>query len=331
MAAGHEVVSFHYSNHDKTLEHDGVQYRFISHSVDEMLRCCKILSEVQARSPDVIILHGVHSSWRVWVFTSRLTKHPIYIQHHSEQLFRGFKSFLQKRIDRHVRGYFFASRAMADEWIRTRLISNSNKIHEVFEATSSFPDPDRKTPSTNPLRFIWVGRLDENKDPLTMIDGFVKFLKHEPQAELYMIFKTQDLLDDVQRRIVGFEKSIHLVGNISHTEMPLWYQKANFIVSTSRYEVGAVAVVEAMSAGCIPILTDIPAFVKITSNGRVGLLYPARKPELLADALLRASKLDLKAEREKLSEFYEHQLSPSAIAKQMVAAITASRKGPSSA
>ncbi|HEY0652063.1 MAG TPA: glycosyltransferase family 4 protein [Chryseosolibacter sp.] len=259
-----------------------------------------------------------------------MKNYPIYIQHHSERPFRGVKSFLQKKVDRHVRGYFFASDVMADEWVRTRLIRNRQKVHEVFEATSSFPGSDREGLNTKPFSFIWVGRLDANKDPLTMIDGFVEFLKHEPAAELYMIFKTQELFADVQKQITGIAKSIHLVGNVPHHEMPSWYNKANFIVSTSLYEVGAVAVVEAMSAGCIPILADIPALAKITSNGRVGLLYPSQQPELLAHALLRASKLNIKAERQKLNQFYEEQLSPSAIARELTAAINVSQKESSS-
>lgn len=330
MAAEHQVFSFHYSNQDKSLQFDRVGYRFLKDSAGEMLSCSNVIRLVDALSPDVIILHGLHSSWRAWIFTTRWKNCPIYIQHHSEKPFRGVKSFLQKRVDRHVREYFFASDAMADEWVHKRLIGNRGKVHEVFEATSSFPDVQRERPNTNPLSFIWVGRLDENKDPLTLIDAFIEFLDYQPAAELYMIFKTQDLLDHVKNRIVRFGKSIHLVGNVPHAEMPYWYKKANFIVSTSLYEVGAVAVVEAMSAGCIPILTDIPALAKITSNGQVGLLYQPKQPGLLASALVRASQLDVKAEREKLNQFYEDHLSPSAIAMQMIAAISVSQRESSS-
>jgi glycosyltransferase involved in cell wall biosynthesis len=51
--------------------------------------------------------------------------------------------------------------------------------------------------------FLWVGRLNENKDPLTAINAFLKFVTIEPGARLYMIYHTEDLLPPI----------IHLLNN----------------------------------------------------------------------------------------------------------------------
>lgn len=328
MAEQHEVTSFHYNRVEKLIESGNVRYRFLRQAAGETFSCSRLVREVNLLQPDVIILHGFHASWRTWIFTNRLSNFRIYVQHHSEKLFGPLKSMVQRKIDRHVQGYFFASRPMAEEWVRAGLIENSRKIYETFEATSSFPVKDSAQARTNPLSFIWVGRLDENKDPLTLLDGFIRFLNDQPSAILYILFKTDELLADVKERTSRFSNNIQLVGNVPHGEMPFWYAKANFIISSSRYEVGAVAVLEAMSAGCIPILTRIPAFEKISSNGSVGMLYPINAPGMLARALLEASQMDLARERERVKTHFEENLSASAIASRMVAAFEIERSSP---
>ena len=49
--------------------------------------------------------------------------------------------------------------------------------------------------------FLWVGRLDANKDPLTVIRAFLQFLNNQPAARLYMIYQEEKLLQEVRHLI----------------------------------------------------------------------------------------------------------------------------------
>jgi glycosyltransferase involved in cell wall biosynthesis len=111
--------------------------------------------------------------------------------------------------------------------------------------------------------------------------------------------------------------AIKLVDNIVHEELQNWYNSADFIISGSHYEGSGIAVCEGMSCGCIPIVTSIPSFTKMTGPGKCGILYTAGNETALLNALLKTKTLDIAAEKNKvLQQFYE-QLSFSAIAKKL--------------
>ena len=81
--------------------------------------------------------------------------------------------------------------------------------------------------------------------------------------------------------------------------MQLWYNSADFIISGSHYEGSGVAVTEAMSCGCIPVVTDIPSFRSMTGQGKCGLLFkPGNEQDLLA-ALLKTKEMDMEIEKSK--------------------------------
>jgi glycosyltransferase involved in cell wall biosynthesis len=168
--------------------------------------------------------------------------------------------------------------------------------------------------------FLWVGRLNENKDPLTVVRSFIEFLSWQPAARLYMIFQTEELLpqvNDVIKKNRGTAKSIHLVGNVPHGQLGSWHNSADFFISASHYEGGGAAVVEAMSCGCIPILTNIDAFAGLTGGGKCGFLFKPGDEKGLLTALLKTREINLETEREKVQEQYRNELSFEAIGKKI--------------
>ncbi|HET7898824.1 MAG TPA: glycosyltransferase, partial [Flavisolibacter sp.] len=109
-------------------------------------------------------------------------------------------------------------------------------------------------------------------------------------------------------------ENIRLVGQVPHEELQAWYQKADFFLSGSHYEGSGIAVCEAMSCGCIPIITDIPSFRKMTGKGQCGLLYtPGNAGELLT-SLMTAMYLDRAKEKAKVLAQFHRELSFEAIA-----------------
>ena len=90
----------------------------------------------------------------------------------------------------------------------------------------------------NPV-YLWVGRLDQNKDPLTVVRGFLTFWALYPSATLYMIFHTEELrgeIEDLLHKAASSGHPVILVGKQPHREMQYWYSSADFIISGSHYE-----------------------------------------------------------------------------------------------
>jgi glycosyltransferase involved in cell wall biosynthesis len=318
MTANHQVSSFHYASITDKISFQKVNYIFLKTSFHEEILLEHLIASVRSLNPDVIILHGMHSIFKAIRFTGVMKDFRIFIQHHGEKVFNFPKSIIQKRVDRNVIGYFFSSKEMGIGWIRAGLIQNSKKILEVLEVTSSFTVETSQVIRSEKRNFIWVGRLDANKDPLTLVEGFIAFLKVQPTASLYLIFSTNDLLEAIKKEVKGFQTNIHLVGEVPHREMPKWYAKSDFIISTSLFEAGGVSVLEGMSCGCIPILSDIPSFKRILSNEKIGFLFPKGSSVMLTAALLQAVELNIMEQRKKMLNYFEGHLSATAIASQII-------------
>jgi glycosyltransferase involved in cell wall biosynthesis len=106
---------------------------------------------------------------------------------------------------------------------------------------------------------------------------------------------------------------------VPHPELLYWYNSADYILSASYYEGSGTAICEAMSCGCIPIVTDIFSFRMITNNGNCGLLYKAGNEGALLLALKQTVQLDVKQTRDKCLAYFSTNLSFDAITAKIEA------------
>jgi glycosyltransferase involved in cell wall biosynthesis len=140
-----------------------------------------------------------------------------------------------------------------------------------------------------------------------------------------MIYQSEELLQEVINLVREDTKTadaIKFVGKVVHEQLQNWYNSVDFIISGSHYEGSGVAVCEAMSCGCIPVVTNIASFRKMTGPGKCGLLYkPGSHKDLLA-VLLQTIELNFEKEREKTLEQFENELSFKAIARKINGVVT---------
>jgi len=305
--------------------HNGIHHHFVNFNSKEPYFSYQINQYVKTLNPDVVLVHGLHVPLQLIHLGLVLDKSvKIIVQHHAEKPANGPRKLLQKIADRYVGTYLFASKAMGIEWVTNGNLRSPDKIHEVMELSSVFYPVDRaiaraKTKIEDDLVFLWVGRLDQNKDPLTVIKAFLKFAAINPGAYLYMLYHTEELLPQIKQLLSNAPNSdaIKLIGKIPNEEMLYWYNSADFVVSGSHYEGSGTAVCEAMSCGCVPVVTDIFSFRMITDNGNIGLLYPPGNDVQLFDTLMQAKQLDLQKERAKALAYFEANLSFKAIASKI--------------
>jgi glycosyltransferase involved in cell wall biosynthesis len=113
-----------------------------------------------------------------------------------------------------------------------------------------------------------------------------------------------------------------LVGQLPHEDMPYWFSSADFIISGSYKEGTSIVLAEAMSCGCIPVVTAIPAYKVMTGNGHCGVLYEPGNEDALLRALVTTTAINIKEERQKVLEHFHSKLSFKAIAADIEAVIT---------
>ena len=253
----------------------------------------RTLLYVKRQKPDVVIVQGlIFPVQTIFLRFILGGKCIIIAQHHKETPFKK-KRIFQKIADRCINGYLFTTVENAKYWLSHGIIRNSDKCYELLEASTPFMRMNkaecrsRLGLNANNI-FLHVGRLNDVKDPLTVLSGFEKYLDKNADSRLYMIYQTEELLPEVKAKIAASEllvSSVHLVGKVRHNELEDWYSAADFYISGSHNESTGYALLESMACGCIPIVTDIPPFRKLTDDGKYGLLYTPGDPERLFKAL----------------------------------------------
>lgn len=327
LSYDHTVIGIERINYEGEYEQQGVHYFFIrlkSKIVRFPFRMHRLIKRLK---PDVVFINGFIFPLQIIQLRLKLGWGvKIIVLHRAEKPFKGIKRYLQKLADKCVDAYLFASSEFGNEWTRNL---SARKIHEVIQASSVFQVMDKAlaksiTNADGYPVFLWVGRLDTNKDPITVITAFLKFLKDQPTARLYMIYHGDDLLPKLKDVISSNKKAtdaIRLVGQTSHQQMQEWYNSSHFIISGSHYEGGGTSVSEAMSCGCIPVVTNIPSFRKITGPGKCGFLYEPGNADDLLSTLIKTNEMSIEIERKKTLEQFNQELSFEAIAKKITKVI----------
>jgi glycosyltransferase involved in cell wall biosynthesis len=257
------------------------------------------------------------------------------IQHHGGPAPKGIKKSIHDILNSAADAFFFTTVEQGKEWFQNKKLHN--KILPVMEGSTFFKynnrdeekevyyhdrKESRQISSANgdPV-FLWVGRLDENKDPLTILDGFEELFQRYAAAKLYMIYSQDKLIGDVKNKIENSDilnPKVQLLEKIPHQEIQTYYNSADYFVLGSHYEGSGYALSEALRCGCVPIVTDIPSFRMMTENGQLGALWEPGNKHSFIQAAIRTMDKPLKEEAEACIDFFKKNLSFDAIAGQAI-------------
>ncbi len=319
------VISIKQINYKGICVHNGVQHHFLDLNTQKTYFPLALNRYIKSLNPDIVFVQGLHQPLQViqlHLLSGKKTK--IIAQHHAEIPFVGIKKHIQRMADKYIDAYLFSSKSMGLDWVNKGNLASPQKIHEVMEVSSVFYPIEKTTAKlkagvTADPAFLLVGRLNANKDPLNVVKTFLRFADTNPQARLYMIYHTDELLDDINELLAKHrnKNAITLVGQLPHNDLLYWYNSADFIISGSHYEGSGTAVCEAMSCGCVPVVTDIFSFRMITDNGKCGLLYEAGNETELLNALMQTQQMDVTEKRAKCLAYFKSTLSFEAIARQI--------------
>jgi glycosyltransferase involved in cell wall biosynthesis len=286
---------------------------------------------IKSQNPDVVIVEGLIFPLQLMMLKWSLGKYcRIVAQHHGESPFSGMKAVLQKSADRFIDAYIFTASKNAGEWIDRKIIKDASKCREVLESSTSFVRRNRKLSQEKInimgiYNYLWVGRLNQNKDPLAVLKGFEKYARYQRDACLYMIYQEDDLLPEIEHMrdtSPVLKRSVKLIGKIGHLRLNDWFSACNFYISGSHREGSGYALLEAMACGCIPIVTTIPSFEKITMKGNHGFLYPPGNYEMLALVLESMHHINIDLKRKEIELFFHENLSFRNIAENLCQVIS---------
>ena len=198
-------------------------------------------------------------------------------------------------------------------------------VFEVLESTSRFTPGDAalaraRTGLAGDPCFLWVGRLDDNKDPFTVLEAFSRAAAVLPGARLWMAYGEAPLRRRVERRIredAVLSPRVRLLGTLPHEQVEWALRAADFLVLGSHREGSGYAVIEALACGTTPLVTEIPSFRRITGEGAHGALSPPGDAGAMAAAMVDWAGRDRGALRREARRHFERSLSSGAMGGQL--------------
>ncbi|MHA1131588.1 MAG: glycosyltransferase family 4 protein [Candidatus Helarchaeota archaeon] len=131
---------------------------------------------------------------------------------------------------------------------------------------------------------LFVGRLSRIKGILTLFNAF-KLVRQAISSNLYIIGPKGNLSDKVLNKIKSFP-SIHLKGQVSHSEKISLMKAMDIILLPSLWENFPITLLEAMACAKPIITTSVGGIPEIINQNNVtGILIPPSNSKILAEAI----------------------------------------------
>ena len=283
----------------------------------------EIAEATLAFRPDIVHVNGLAFPRRTWVLRRWLPAVPIVVQDHASRFTTRNASRIWRPIRRQllsvVDAFLFSTAEHAAACRDAGLIRAEQRVYDVMEASTTLRplarDEARSASGvTGDPAVVWIGRLNANKDPLTVLDGFGRFAARRPGATLTMIFHDGDLVHAVRACVAAssvLRDRVRLAGDTPHDRIAAFLSAADLFVAGSHHEGSGYALMEAIACGATPVVTDIPAFRALT--GHVGQLWTPGDADACARAL-EAAQLD----RARVVAHFERNLTWDCVGKKAV-------------
>jgi glycosyltransferase involved in cell wall biosynthesis len=335
VSAGASRVSVVQRFHrDAEIRRNGVEYVFRrdSTAANPWGWPCGLHRAVVERAPDLAHVNGFAHPERSWLLRRVLAPSTaMIVQDHAAGPPRGHGSDPVRCVRRAVRrramrafdGFLFSATEQAAPWREAGYIGPDQVVYPVMEASVTVrPIPKADARAATALEgapaILWVGRLNRNKDPMTILDAVERAITRLPGAILSMIFSEADLLPmihDRLRKSAPLSGRVRLIGAVPHRLMPAYYSAADIFVLGSHHEGSGYALLEASACGAVPVVTSIPPFRVITAGGTLGATFIPGDASECAKALTLVGRSDLQQASKQVRAHFVRALSWQAVGR----------------
>lgn len=327
--AGVEVTLLQSFARDLVVERRGVACRFVAEpalpGAWSGLAPRRVARAAIATRPDVIHVNGLDFPAHTRAMTA--TKIPVLVQDHGSRAGRARR---RRRWGLEgIAGAVFTDAGQAEPFVAEDSLASAASIFSVPECSTHFAPGAQKEARAatgtfgDPL-LLWVGRLDCNKDPLTILDSLELVAPDFAGMHLWCCFHEQPLLERVQARIAQsplLSERVHLLGRVAHATIEQLCRAADIFVAASHHEGSGYALIEALACGTPPVVSDIPAFRRLT--GTVGALARVGDSRAFAAALTLVARGPRETLRRKVLDHFNANLSFAAVGRQLRSAYAA--------
>ncbi|HUA80081.1 MAG TPA: glycosyltransferase family 4 protein [Dyella sp.] len=299
-SAGVRVSVIQAGERSERLTRNGIDYHLVDvrpsdRAVEQGHRLAEWINEIEA---DVLHVHGLGFAEEASAVSRYLPELPILFQDHADRPPPWWQRNPWRSWYSCASAVAFTAPELARPFTRAGLFKPKTHVFAIPESSSRFTPGSRALARAETGLYgdpcvLWVGHLNEGKDPLVVLDGLARAASRMPGIRLWCAFGSDALLDRMQRRIERdpqLQGRVHLLGKVEHARVESLMRAADVFVSASRAESCGYALLEAMACGLPPVVTDIPSFRALTGNGRIGRLWPRGDAQKLSEALMSVTR-----------------------------------------
>lgn len=153
--------------------------------------------------------------------------------------------FWRKRVFYH----FFCSKVICPSYEAIRNLEEFFNYKRGVVIPNPLPDnshPTQPSSTSNKVVFGYLGRLDRNKNPLSLIDAFEHLADRFMEKKLSLIIAGDGELKDEVKKRVEKNPRIHWLGFLNYQEIDSFYKKIDWLVVPSISDVLPTVGIEAM-------------------------------------------------------------------------------------
>jgi glycosyltransferase involved in cell wall biosynthesis len=334
--AGADVTVIQAAGRDFETERDGVAFAFVRETAPSAVRRRlgpwswrppgRLAQRVAAARPDVLHVHGLAFARQAGRLAHPLPGIPLLAQDHADHPPQRWKRGWLRAGFRRMTGIAFTAEEQAAPFRDAGLLRPPTRVFTVPESSSTFVPGDAAaaraaTGIDGDPCLLWLGRLDGNKDPLTVLEALALTADSLPRARLWCCYGAAPQLDTVRARVEGdpaLRGRVQLLGEQPHARVQILLRAADFLVQASRSEGSGFAVLEAMACGTTPLVTNIPAFRALTDGGTFGALATPGDAHGMARAWIDWAARPRARLRSDVRAHFERELSYDAIGRRLL-------------
>lgn len=282
IALGYKVSLLLVQNSDKELHIDDEimtsidLVRINASSITDLYAYIKVFKYLVNLKPQIIqchlywaqILGGI---LKVFAVNSQL----VWVEHNTYINRTKFQWLLYRLLSRLTNEIIAVSKEV-EVFLRQRMISRIRFIPNPVSNTFRLVNTNERNNS-----FIFIGRLNEQKNPKLCLDAFNYGLKNHiiPTDSTLKIVGDGPYLSELQKLVCTYklDENIEFLGFLSEFELAHILNASKTLVSSSKYEGFALVRVEALATGCTIVTTR--------TAGINGILTEASDSEVLINGI----------------------------------------------
>lgn len=138
---------------------------------------------------------------------------------------------------------------------------------------------------SEPLRLGIASRLVREQKRCDLIPVLIQYLESMSIDYVLNIAGDGELFDEIHRYVSDHDLSqkVRLLGKLSKEEMIHFWKAQDIYINISEYEGTSLSMLEAMGAGCVPLVTDVSGAEDFIRNQYNGFICGINDINVIAD------------------------------------------------